>query len=42
MPPLRSMLLTLPEGTSEEMLFSAICSPLRFYTAKTQSQHRTD
>jgi hypothetical protein len=33
------MLLTSPEGASEGMLFSATCSPLRFYTAKTQCGH---
>jgi hypothetical protein len=33
------MLLTLAERAFEEMLFSAICSPLRFYTTKTQLGH---
>ena len=35
-----SMLLTLPEQASEGILFSAVCSALRFYTAKTQSRHQ--
>jgi hypothetical protein len=34
-----SMLLTLPERAFEGILFSAVCSALRFYTAKTQSGH---
>jgi hypothetical protein len=29
-----SVLLTLPERAFEEILFSAICSALRFHTAK--------
>jgi hypothetical protein len=35
-----SLLFTLTERASEGILFSAICSALRFYTAKTQSRHR--
>jgi hypothetical protein len=31
------MLLTLPEWASKGILFSAICSALRFHTTKTQS-----
>ena len=34
-----SILLTLAERASEGILFSAICSALRFYTAKTQRRH---
>jgi hypothetical protein len=35
-----SMLLTLPERAFEGILFSAACSALRFYTAKTRSRHQ--
>jgi hypothetical protein len=35
--PQLSLLFTLPERAFEGILFSAICSALRFYTAKTQS-----
>jgi hypothetical protein len=34
-----SMLLTLPERAFEGIPFSAVCSALRFYTAKTLSGH---
>jgi hypothetical protein len=34
-----SMLLTLAKRASEEILFSAICSALRFYTNKTRGGH---
>jgi hypothetical protein len=33
-----SMLLTLPKRASKGILFSAICSALRFYTAKVESR----
>ena len=36
-----SMLLTLPERAFEGILFSAVCSALRFYTAKTPTRHRS-
>jgi hypothetical protein len=32
-----SMLLTLPERAFKGILFSAVCSALRFYTAKTHN-----
>src|SRR5438093_8198082 len=36
-----SMLLTLPKQASKGILFFAICSALRFYTAQTQLGHST-
>ena len=33
------MLLTLPERAFEGILFSAVCSAARFYTAKTPNGH---
>jgi hypothetical protein len=37
--PQLSLLFTLPERAFEGILFSAICSALRFYTAKTLLGH---
>jgi hypothetical protein len=36
------MLLTLPEWASKGILFSAICSALRFHTTKTHKRHSPD
>jgi hypothetical protein len=35
-----SMLSVVSEAASEGMLFSAICAPSRFHTAKTHLRHR--